>query len=229
MKGISKIKNIVTDRRFILFICGWLSAFFFAGIVYFLINTQLFLDHFDAWIQTIGTLIGSFAGAALAGWFALKTVRYQLVKMEEKERQKKDEENLKVVDEYTSRIQTMVVFYYENFNDIPREVFESDNEGITVTTHNIDKLINLSDFIDNSISNLAKVDCTRVERKVSQDLITANAVLNFCLISVKSAMNFYNEIGHGDGKQRYLYMRNDLDNAFKKLEDILITLNKHYK
>lgn len=98
------ILNSFKDKRFIWLLIGWISAFFVAGVVFLFFHTRLFINHFDAWIQTIGTLLGSFTGAALAGWFALRTINYQINAKKSEDEKKEHELYLKCLAVYASAV-----------------------------------------------------------------------------------------------------------------------------
>ncbi|WP_100488573.1 hypothetical protein [Sporolactobacillus pectinivorans] len=91
--NLSRMKNFilnsVKDKRFIWLLIGWMSAFVIAGIAYIFFHKRLFINHFDAWLQTIGTLFGSFAGALLAGKYAIRAGNRQIeANINEKKKEK---------------------------------------------------------------------------------------------------------------------------------------------
>lgn len=101
-------KELVLNKRFyyflveLAFICllGWCTRNFF---LYF-VHTKLFNNHVDAWIQTIGTIVGAFLGAAIAGWMAIRTIRYS----EYKDRIKQESRFFTLLEQYLTHAISIV-------------------------------------------------------------------------------------------------------------------------
>jgi uncharacterized protein YlzI (FlbEa/FlbD family) len=91
---ISKVKDRIIESfkeiQLLGLILGILSSTVIMIIIFWLVNIGSWLGNTDAnaWIQTVGTLFGSFAGAGLSGWLALKISRDDFEKRQNAELKK---------------------------------------------------------------------------------------------------------------------------------------------
>ncbi|WP_100488571.1 hypothetical protein [Sporolactobacillus pectinivorans] len=117
----------------------------------------------STWIQTLSTLIGAFLGAKIAGNNAIKTVQYQLNKLDERDNDRKNKELLKILIFYKGHAITIM----GNLESVDPILKMGLSTGLDANNKKgiADSLNNMLEYFTNEENELGKIDISTLERE----------------------------------------------------------------